>query len=175
MLHGDTAESPMGIGTFGSRSIAVDGAATYEATKMVKEKAAKIAAHLLEASDEDIVFADGGAHVAGSRTSRVDWADDRQGRLPGAHAAPEASMAGLEAHASLQPRQRHLAVRDAPRRGRGRPGDRQRRAPQSTIGVDDCGNVINPMIVDGQIHGGIAQGIGQALFEEAIYDEEGNC
>ena len=66
---------PMGVGTFGSRSIAVDGAATYEATKVVKAKAAKIVAHLLEASEEDIVFADGGAHVAGSPDKTVAWAE----------------------------------------------------------------------------------------------------
>ena len=85
VLHGDTREHPMGIGTFGSRSIAVDGAATFEATKVVKAKAAKIAAHLLEASAEDMVFVDGGAHVAGSPDKSVDWACDSQGGVPVSH------------------------------------------------------------------------------------------
>ncbi|NIR35013.1 MAG: molybdopterin-dependent oxidoreductase, partial [Actinobacteria bacterium] len=66
---------PMGIGTFGSRSLAVDGAATFEATKIVREKAARIAAHKLEAAPEDIVFVDGGAHVAGTPDRRVEWAE----------------------------------------------------------------------------------------------------
>ena len=75
----------MGIGTFGSRSIAVDGAATFEATKKVQEKAAKIAAHLLEASAEDMVFADGGAHVAGSPDKRRGLGGDSQGGISGPH------------------------------------------------------------------------------------------
>jgi aerobic carbon-monoxide dehydrogenase large subunit len=172
VLHGDTREHPMGIGTFGSRSIAVDGAATFEATKKVKEKAAKIAAHLLEASAEDIVFADGGAHVAGSPDKSVDWAAIAKAAYQ-AHTSPEDVESGLEAHTAFSPGNAtwpfgtHLAMVEVD-------PDTGNVELLEYHGVDDCGHVINPMIVSGQIHGGIAQGIGQAMFEEAIYDESGN-
>jgi aerobic carbon-monoxide dehydrogenase large subunit len=172
VLHGDTREHPMGIGTFGSRSIAVDGAATFEATKVVKAKAAKIAAHLLEASAEDMVFADGGAHVAGSPDKSVDWADIAKAAYQ-SHTSPEDVDGGLEAHTSFSPGNAtwpfgtHLALVEVdPETGNVELLEYH--------GVDDCGEVINPMIVNGQIHGGIAQGIGQAMFEEAIYDADGN-
>ena len=172
VLHGDTREHPMGIGTFGSRSLAVDGAATYEATLQVKEKAAKIAAHLLEASPEDMVFEDGGAHVAGSPDQKTDWAAIAQSAYQ-AHTSPDDVDSGLEAHTSFSPGNAtwpfgtHLAVVEVD----ATTGDVE---ILKYVGVDDCGNVVNPMIVSGQIHGGIAQGIGQALFEEAVYDEAGN-
>ena len=172
VLHGDTREHPMGIGTFGSRSLAVDGAATYEATLQVKEKAAKIAAHLLEASPEDMVFEDGGAHVAGSPDQKTDWAAIAQSAYQ-AHTSPDDVDSGLEAHTSFSPGNAtwpfgtHLAVVEVD----ATTGDVE---ILKYVGVDDCGNVVNPMIVSGQIHGGIAQGIGQALFEEAVYDESGN-
>ncbi len=172
VLHGDTREHPMGIGTFGSRSIAVDGAATFEATKVVKAKAAKIAAHLLEASAEDMVFADGGAHVAGSPDKSVDWASIAKAAYQ-SHTSPEDVDGGLEAHTSFSPGNAtwpfgtHLALVEVdPETGNVELLEYH--------GVDDCGEVINPMIVNGQIHGGIAQGIGQAMFEEAIYDADGN-
>ena len=166
VLHGDTREHPMGIGTFGSRSLAVDGAATYEATLQVKEKAAKIAAHLLEASPEDMVFEDGGAHVAGSPDQKTDWAAIAQSAYQ-AHTSPDDVDSGLEAHTSFSPGNAtwpfgtHLAVVEVD----ASTGDVE---ILKYVGVDDCGNVVNPMIVSGQIHGGIAQGIGQALFEEAV-------
>jgi aerobic carbon-monoxide dehydrogenase large subunit len=172
VLHGDTREHPMGIGTFGSRSIAVDGAATFEATKKVKEKAAKIAAHLLEASAEDIVFADGGAHVAGSPDKSVDWAAIAKAAYQ-AHTSPDDVESGLEAHTAFSPGNAtwpfgtHVAMVEVD-------PDTGNVELLEYHGVDDCGHVINPMIVSGQIHGGIAQGIGQAMFEEAIYDSDGN-
>ena len=172
VLHGDTREHPMGIGTFGSRSIAVDGAATFEATKVVKVKAAKIAAHLLEASAEDMVFADGGAHVAGSPDKSVDWAAIAKAAYQ-SHTSPDDVDGGLEAHTSFSPGNAtwpfgtHIALVEVdPETGNVELLEYH--------GVDDCGEVINPMIVNGQIHGGIAQGIGQAMFEEAIYDSDGN-
>ena len=172
VLHGDTREHPMGIGTFGSRSIAVDGAATFEATNKVKEKAAKIAAHLLEASAEDIVFEDGSAHVAGSPEKSVDWAAIAKAAYQ-AHTSPDDVESGLEAHTAFSPGNAtwpfgtHIAMVEVD-------ADTGNVELLEYHGVDDCGHVINPMIVDGQIHGGIAQGIGQAMFEEAIYDESGN-
>ncbi len=172
VLHGDTREHPMGIGTFGSRSIAVDGAATFEATKKVKEKAAKIAAHLLDASAEDMVFVDGGAHVAGSPDKRVEWAAIAKAAYQ-AHTSPDDVDSGLEAHTAFSPGNAtwpfgtHLALVEVD-------PDTGNVEILEYHAVDDCGNVVNPMIVNGQIHGGIAQGIGQAMFEDAIYDESGN-
>ena len=172
VLYGDTREHPMGIGTFGSRSLAVDGAATFEATKQVAEKAAKIAAHLLEASAEDVVLADGGAHVAGSPDKRVEWADIAKTAYQ-AHTNSEDIDSGLEAHAAFSPGNAtwpfgtHIALVEVD-------GDTGNVEILRYIGVDDCGNVVNPMIVAGQVHGGIAQGIGQALLEEGVYDEDGN-
>lgn len=172
VLHGDTSEHPMGIGTFGSRSIAVDGAATFEATKKVKEKAAKIAAHLMEASAEDIVFADGGAHVAGSPEKNVEWSAIAKAAYQ-AHTSPEDVDSGLEAHTAFSPGNAtwpfgtHLAMVEVD-------SDTGDVKLLNYYAVDDCGHVVNPMIVGGQIHGGIAQGIGQAMFEEAIYDDQGN-
>lgn len=172
VLHGDTGESPMGIGTFGSRSAAVDGTATYNAAARVKEKAAKIAAHLLEAAEEDIVFADGGAHVAGSPDSSVSW-PDIAGAAYQPHKLPEGMEGGLEEHVVFSPGNAtwpfgaHLAVVEVD-------PDTGDVEIMRYLGVDDCGNLISPMIVGGQLHGGITQGIGQAMMEESVYDENGN-
>lgn len=172
VIHGDTQESPPGIGSFGSRSAAVDGSATYEATQKVRAKAAKIAAHLLEASEEDIDFGDEAAFVKGSPESSVTWQQIAStAYMP--HLLPEGMEGGLEAHSIFSPANAtwpfgsHLCMVEVDRDT----GDVQ---ILRYIGMDDCGNVINPMIVDGQVHGGIAQGIGQAMFEHAIYDDAGN-
>jgi carbon-monoxide dehydrogenase large subunit len=170
--HGDSLDSPMGVGTFGSRSIAVDGTATYEATNRVKEKAAVIAGALLEAAPADILFADGGASVAGSPDRSVSWAEIAQSAYQ-PHTLPEEVEGGLESSVVFSPPNAtwpfgsHLAVVEVDPET----GDIDLLEYWAT---DDCGNVINPMIVDGQLHGGIAQGIAQALFEEAVYDESGN-
>ncbi|MCL1598514.1 MAG: molybdopterin-dependent oxidoreductase [Actinomycetia bacterium] len=170
--HGDSNDSPMGVGTFGSRSIAVDGSATYEATNRVKEKAAVIAGHLLEAAPEDVQFADGGAHVAGSPDRSVTWAQIAESAYQ-PHTLPEGVEGGLESSVVFSPPNAtwpfgsHMALVEVDPDT----GDVDILEYWAT---DDCGNVINPMIVDGQVHGGIAQGIAQALFEEAIYDETGN-
>jgi carbon-monoxide dehydrogenase large subunit len=172
VYHGDTRDHPMGIGTFGSRSISVDGSATYNATQKIKEKAAKIAAHLLEASAEDIVFADGGAHVAGSPDKSIEWGAIATAAYQ-AHKLPEGVESGLEAETIFSPGNAtwpfgtHLALVEVDPDT----GDVELLEYHA---VDDCGNVVNPMIVAGQVHGGIAQGIGQAMFEDAIYDASGN-
>jgi carbon-monoxide dehydrogenase large subunit len=170
--HGDTGDSPMGIGTFGSRSAAVDGSAAWEAADRVRAKAAKLAAHLLEASEEDIVFADGGAHVAGSPDSSVGWGDIASIAYQ-VHKAPEGTEPGLESEVFFTPANAtwpfgsHLAMVEVD-------AETGNVEILRYVCMDDCGNVINPMIVDGQIHGGLTQGIGQALFEDAIYDSDGN-
>lgn len=172
VTHGDTAESPAGMGTFGSRSAAVDGSATYLAAGKVRAKAAKMAAHLLEASEEDILFADGGAHVTGSPDKTVSWAEITTIAYQ-PHLLPEGMEGGLEAHSIFSPANAtwpfgsHAALVTVDQDT----GDVDLVA---YVTMDDCGNVINPMIVDGQIHGGLAQGIGQAMYEEAVYDADGN-
>jgi carbon-monoxide dehydrogenase large subunit len=170
--HGDTQEHPMGIGTFGSRSLSVDGAATYNAAEEIKVKAAKIAAHLLEAAPEDIVFEDGAAHVAGSPERSIEWAAIAKAAYQ-AHTLPEGVESGLEAHTAFSPGNAtwpfgtHLALVEVD-------ADTGDVEILEYHAVDDCGNRVNPMIVDGQIHGGITQGIGQALFEDTVYDSTGN-
>ena len=172
VTYGDTKEAPVTIGSFGSRSAAVDGSAAFEAAGKVRAKAAKIAAHLLEAAEDDIRFEDGAAHVAGLPDKSVGW-DEIAKTAYQPHLLPEGMEGGMEAHAIFSPGNATWPFgtmaclvtvdRDT--------GDVRIRR---WVTVDDCGNVINPMIVDGQIHGGLAQGIGQALLEDAIYDENGN-
>lgn len=172
VTHGDTGESPMGIGTFGSRSAAVDGVATHEAALEVRDKAAKIASHLLEAAVDDIRFEADGAHVAGSPDKSVGWEELAKAAYQ-PHLLPDGMSGGLEAQSVFSPANAtwpfgtHIAVVEVdPETG---DVDILR-----YLAMDDCGNVVNPMIVDGQIQGGLAQGIGQAMFEEAVYDESGN-
>jgi carbon-monoxide dehydrogenase large subunit len=170
--HGDSIDSPMGVGTFGSRSIAVDGTASYEATNRVREKAALIAGHLLEAAPDDVLFADGGASIAGSPDRTVSWAQIAESAYQ-PHTLPEGMEGGLESSVVFSPPNAtwpfgsHLALVEVDPET----GDVDLLEYWAT---DDCGNVINPMIVDGQLHGGIAQGVAQALFEEAVYDDMGN-
>ena len=173
VIHGDTEESPMGVGTFGSRSLAVDGAATFDAAERVATKAKKIAAHLLEASAEDIELSADGASVVGSPDSNVDWGEIAAAAyLP--HQLGESEIeGGLESHVIFDPPNAtwpfgsHLAMVEVD-------PDTGNVEILRYITVDDCGNVINPMIVAGQVHGGVVQGIGQAMFEDAIYDSDGN-
>ncbi|MEX2278793.1 MAG: molybdopterin cofactor-binding domain-containing protein [Acidimicrobiia bacterium] len=172
VTYGDTKEAPISIGSFGSRSAAVDGSAAFEAAGKVRDKAAKVAAHLLEASEDDIRFEDGAAYVAGSPDKSVTWEEIAKVAYQ-PHLLPEGMEGGMEAHAIFSPANATwpfgtmacLVSVDADT------GDVK---ILRWVNVDDCGNVINPMIVDGQIHGGVAQGIGQALFEDAIYDSAGN-
>jgi carbon-monoxide dehydrogenase large subunit len=170
--HGMTTESPMGIGTFGSRSAAVDGSAAYEAALKVKAKAAQIAAHILEASADDIEFGGGAAHVAGSPDKSVTW-EEIVTRAYQPHQLPEGMEGGLEAQSVFSPANAtwpfgaHAALVEVdPETGDTR--------LLRYVTMDDCGNVINPMIVNGQLHGGLVQGIAQAMMEDAIYDSEGN-
>ena len=171
VIHGDTKEAPVSVGTFGSRSAAVDGSAAFEAAGRVREKAAKVAAHLLEAAVDDIRFGDGAAHVAGSPDRSVTWEEIASAAYQ-PHRLPEGMEGGMEAVAVFSPSNATWPFgamaclvtvdRDT--------GDVR---VERWVSVDDCGTVINPMIVSGQVHGGVAQGIGQALMEAAIYDDDG--
>ena len=169
--HGDTANTPMGMGTYGSRSIAVGGSAMVKATQKIVDKAKKIAAHLMEASSEDIEFSDGVFKVAGT-DKEVAWGDVcLAAYVP--HNYPLADMEpGLEETAFYDPANFTFPagayaceVEVDPETGKV--------GICSFAAVDDFGKVINPMVVDGQVHGGIAQGVGQALLENAAYDANG--
>jgi aerobic carbon-monoxide dehydrogenase large subunit len=168
--HGDTASGPMGNGTGGSRSLAVGGTAILRATLKVQEKARRIAAHLLEAAPDDVVFAAGSYHVKGAPSSTAGFAQIAA-RAYG-EGLPEGVDAGLEATDFFSPPQLvypfggHVAVVEVDR-------DTGRVAVRAFVSVDDCGPRISPTIVAGQVHGGLAQGIAQALLEEMVYGEDG--
>ena len=171
VLHSDTAIAPLGMDTYGSRSLSVGGTALWMATEKVVEKATGIAAHMLEANPEDLEFSDGVFSVKGSPGSEVPLAGVAFGAFT-AHDLPDGVEPNLEAQVSYDPVNftfpfgSHIAVVEV---------DEATGAVRLVdyASVDDCGNQINPLIVEGQIHGGIVQGIGQALWEEAVYDEEG--
>jgi len=168
--QGDSSASPYGWGTAGSRSIAQGGSASHAVAERVAEKAKKIAGHLLEASSEDIVLGDGKATVTGTDVS-VTWEEVVSAALGGN--VPEGVTPGLDEEIHLKsgglnyPFGMHLAVVEIdPETGALRL-DRM-------WAVDDAGNIINPMLAEGQRHGGMAQGIGQAMWERVIYDGDGN-
>jgi len=171
VLHSDTAIAPLGMDTYGSRSLSVGGTALWMATEKVVEKATGIAAHMLEANPEDLEFSGGVFSVKGSPGSEVPLAGVAFGAFT-AHDLPDGVEPNLEAQVSYDPVNftfpfgSHIAVVEV---------DEATGAVRliDYASVDDCGNQINPLIVEGQIHGGIVQGIGQALWEEAVYDEEG--
>ncbi|MFQ5631194.1 MAG: xanthine dehydrogenase family protein molybdopterin-binding subunit, partial [bacterium] len=170
IVHGDTGQVPFGMGTYGSRSLAVGGSALFQALGKIKEKAKKIAAHKLEASEDDIDFADGNFTVKGTNKS-VGFGDIAlTAYVP--HDYPEGVEPGLEENAFWDPKNftfpfgAHISLVEVD-------PDTGKVKVLRYVAVDDVGNVINPMIVDGQVHGGVAQGIGQALWEGAVYDENG--
>ncbi|MDZ7711431.1 MAG: xanthine dehydrogenase family protein molybdopterin-binding subunit [Roseovarius sp.] len=171
IVHGDTANSPMGMGTYGSRSLAVGGSAMVRATEKIINKARKIAAHLMEASEGDIELKDGQFTVAGTDKS-VAWGDVTLAAYVPHNYPLEEIEPGLEETAFYDPANftypagaYACEVEVDPETGRV--------TIERFSAADDFGNVVNPMIVEGQVHGGIAQGIGQALLEGCAYDENG--
>ena len=172
VLHGDTAVSPYGRDTYGSRSLAVGGVALSLACGKVIDKAKKIAAHMLEAAEDDIEFEAGRFAVAGSPGTNVTIQE-----VAGAAYLADNLPDGMEPVLSEShffdppnftwPYGTHVCVVEV---------DTETGSVKITkyVAVDDCGPVVNPAIVDGQLHGGIAQGIAQALYEEAVYDDGGN-
>jgi carbon-monoxide dehydrogenase large subunit len=171
IVHGDTAKVPFGMGTYGSRSIAVGGTAIVNALDKVIEKGRKIAAHLLEAAESDIVFENGAYQVKGTDRKKTFGEVALVAYVP--HKYPiDKIEPGLEETAFYDPKNFTFPagtyiceVEIDPRTGAVEIA--------SFTAADDFGNVINPMIVEGQVHGGLAQGIGQALLEQAVYDENG--
>lgn len=171
IVHGDTANTPMGMGTYGSRSLAVGGSAIVRATQKIIAKAKKIAAHLLEASEADIELKDGKFSVAGTDRS-VAWGDVCLAAYVPHNYPLEEIEPGLEETAFYDPSNftypagaYACEVEVDPETGKV--------TVCSFAAADDFGNVVNPMIVEGQVHGGLAQGIGQALLEGAVYDDNG--
>ena len=172
VVHGDTGQVQFGTGTFGSRSAAVGGGAIHMSVTKIKEKARRLAAHLLEAAPEDIVYEDGKLFVAGAPAEAKTIQEVALAAHVYAEDLPEGIEPGLEATSYFDPKNftwpfgTHAAVVEID-------PDTGAVTLQRYIAVDDVGNVINPMIVDGMVHGGIAQGVGQALQEEAVYDDDG--
>ena len=172
VIHGDTSQIQMGTGSFGSRSAAVGGGAIHMSTQKIKEKAKKLAAHILEASEEDIEFEDGKLFVRGAPSEGKTIQEIALASYYYTEDIPEGMEPGMEAMSFFDPKNftwpggTHIAVVEI-----------EEATGEVTlvryIAVDDVGNVINPLIVDGMVHGGAAQGVGQALQEEAIYDGTG--
>lgn len=171
IVHGDTGRTPMGMGTYGSRSLAVGGSAMVKAAEKIIAKAKKIAAHMMEASADDVEFNKGVFSVAGTDKT-LDFASVALAAYVPHNYPLESMEPGLEetafydpsnftypsgayaAEVEVDPETGHVQV-------------------MSFTAADDFGNVVNPMIVEGQVHGGVAQGIGQAMLEAAVYDEDG--
>ncbi|WP_420397851.1 xanthine dehydrogenase family protein molybdopterin-binding subunit [Nioella sp.] len=171
VVHGDTANTPMGMGTYGSRSLAVGGSAIVRATEKIINKAKKIAAHLMEASEGDIELKDGQFTVAGTDKS-VAWGDVTLAAYVPHNYPLEEIEPGLEETAFYDPANFTYPAGAYACEVEVDP-DTGKVTICSFAAADDFGNVVNPMIVEGQVHGGLAQGIGQALLEGAVYDENG--
>jgi aerobic carbon-monoxide dehydrogenase large subunit len=171
IVHGDTSKVPMGMGTYGSRSLAVGGSAMVRATEKIINKARKIAAHLMEASDSDIELKDGTFSVAGTDKS-VAWGDVCLAAYVPHNYPLEDIEPGLEETAFYDPANFTYPAGAYACEVEVDP-DTGKVTIERMMAADDFGNIVNPMIVDGQVHGGLAQGIGQALLEGAVYDSDG--
>ncbi|MFB6956127.1 xanthine dehydrogenase family protein molybdopterin-binding subunit [Streptomyces sp. NPDC056309] len=172
VLHGDTLAAPQGMDTYGSRSLVVGGSAVHRAAEKVVDKARRVAAHLLEASEDDLEFKGGVFSVKGSPEARRTIQEIAFETFT-SHDVPDGMEPTLNSEYLLDPENfsyphgTHLcAVEVDTETGQTR--------IRSYVCVDDVGRVVNPVIVEGQVHGGLAQGIAQALYEEAVYDAEGN-
>ena len=171
IVHGDTANTPMGMGTYGSRSLAVGGSAMVRATEKIIAKAKKIAAHLMEASEADIELKDGQFSVAGTDKS-VAWGDVTLAAYVPHNYPLDEIEPGLEETAFYDPSNFTFPAGAYACEVEVDP-DTGKVEIMAFAAADDFGNIVNPMIVDGQVHGGIGQGIGQALLEGVSYDENG--
>lgn len=171
VLHGDTRTIPYGVGTFGSRSTPVGGSAVFVAADRVREKATQIAAHMLEAAPADLVFTQGRFVVRGAPERGIEFRDVVRTAYKGAR-LPAGLEPGLEVTHFFVPAERlfpfgtHVCVVEVD--------------PETGelhfvryVAVDDCGRILNPLLVAGQVHGGIVQGLAQAVYEGVIYDEAG--
>ncbi len=165
VVESDTAVIPRGQGTGGSRSLQVGGGATHRAADEVWQAARRLAARRLEAAEDDIVVTDGRVGVAGVPARALEWAElaaaaDEEG-------TPLAWAGDVDQGGATFPFGSHVAVVEVDL-------DTGRVVPLRHVAVDDCGRIVNPLIVTGQQHGGIAQGVAQALWEEVVFDSDGN-
>jgi carbon-monoxide dehydrogenase large subunit len=172
VVHGDTRSGPEGFGTFGSRSVALGGSALARVAVDVRDKGRRIAAELLEAAAADVIGVPGGFHVAGLPERRVTWREVATAAYGGGRGLPAGETPGLEATVYFQPEAEVwtfgaivCAVRIEAETGR--------LVIERLIWVDDAGTVINPLLAEGQLHGSLAQGLGQALSEAIVYDGDG--
>ncbi len=174
VVHSDTRQVPRGMGTMGSRSLQVGGSAMINATREVLDKGRELAAHLLEAAVDDVQVVPGqGLGVAGTPSATVSWAElakaaNDPSRLPEGMEPGLDAINDFETPDSSYPFGAHIAVVEV---------DTETGLTKLVrhVTVDDSGKIANPLLAEGQIHGGIAQGVAQALYEEMAYDEDGNC
>jgi len=174
IIHGDTDKIAFGMGTYGSRATPVGGASVAIASRKILDKAKKIAAHLIEAREADIIVEDGRFHVKGSKEPSKGWGDVAYAAYGAAgNEIPAGMEPGLEIVTFYDPTNfvfpfgTHVCIVEVAR-------DTGQVKIKRYVAVDDCGKQINPMLVEGQIHGGVTQGISQALWEEGVYDQDGN-
>jgi aerobic carbon-monoxide dehydrogenase large subunit len=174
IVHSDTAHVPRGMGTMGSRTLQVGGSAMINATREVLAKGRELAAHVLEASADDVQVVPGkGLGVAGTPAATISWAELARAAADPSR-LPEGMEPGLDAVNDFEtpdssyPFGAHVAVVEV---------DVETGMADLVrhVTVDDSGKIANPLLAEGQIHGGIAQGVAQALYEEMAYDEDGNC
>jgi carbon-monoxide dehydrogenase large subunit len=171
VMHSDTLGAPFGFGSYGSRSLSVGGTAIFKSVEKVKEKARRIAAHMLEAAVEDVVFEDGKAYVKGMPAT-VKTIQEIALAAHVAYDLPEGMEPFLDETTYYDPPNctfpfgTHICVVEVDK-------ESGEVSLLRYVAVDDVGNVVNPLIVDGQIHGGIAQGLAQALYESAAYNDDG--
>src|SRR5690348_8446402 len=169
VLHGDTAIAPRGLDTYGSRSLVVGGAAVVNAAQKVIAKARKVAAHLLEASEDDLEFANGSFAVRGTPGTGLSIQEIALATFA-AHNFPEGVEPSIDADATFDPvnfsfpHGTHVCAMEVDT-------ETGMVKIRKYACVDDVGKIVNPLIVEGQVHGGLAQGIAQALYEEAVYDD----
>jgi carbon-monoxide dehydrogenase large subunit len=172
VVIGDTGEIRRGQGTYGSRSLQLGGTAVHRAAEQVAEKARRVAAHLLEVAPDDVVLEDGRFAVAGAPDRAVSWTDvagasHDPSRLPQGEESGLQGSGSVDQRGTTYPFGTHVcAVEVDPETGHAE--------IVKHVAVDDCGRILNPVLVDGQVHGGLAQGIAQALFEEVVFDDDGN-
>ncbi len=172
LLQSDTDDVPRGSGTMGSRSLQTAGSALHVASETVLAKAKDLAAHMLEASSDDIVKGEGGLHVAGVPANALTWAQlsaaaNDASKLPDGMEPGLAHELDFDGENATFPFGAHVSMVEV---------DTETGAVTMLrhVAVDDCGKILNPLIVEGQQHGGIAQGVAQALFEGIMYDDDGN-
>jgi carbon-monoxide dehydrogenase large subunit len=172
VVTGDTDSTPKGMDTYGSRSLVVGGVAIHKATGKVLEKAKRIAAHLLEAAEGDVEFSGGTFSVKGSPEATMTIQQVALATFA-AHNLPDGMEPSLDSDYVYDPENfsyphgTHLCAVEID-------SETGFTTIRKYVCVDDIGKIVNPVIVEGQVHGGLAQGIAQALYEEAVYDAEGN-